>query len=90
MIDGTWKEAKKILRKSEYLSKLPRVSLKPNFSSQYDLRRGDTEGNLCTIEAAIEVLKINNEIENSQTIYEFYKLFLRSYKAGASGHKIKE
>ena len=90
LIDGTWKEARKILRKSDYLNKLPRISLEPNFKSQYDLRRGATDGNLCTIEAAIEVLKINNEIENSQTIYEFYKLFLRSYKAGASGHKIKE
>ncbi len=90
LIDGTWKEARKILRKSEYLDKLPRISLEPNFKSQYDLRRGATKGNLCTIEAASEVLKINNEIENSQSIYEFYKLFLRSYKAGASGHKLKD
>ncbi|MBW9157769.1 tRNA-uridine aminocarboxypropyltransferase [Clostridium tagluense] len=90
LIDGTWKEAAKILRKSDYLNKLPRISLEPNFKSQYDLRRGSKEGNLCTIEAAIEVLKINKEIENSQFIDEFYKLFLRSYKAGASGHKLKD
>jgi DTW domain-containing protein YfiP len=90
LIDGTWKEARKILRKSDYLNKLPRISLEPNFKSQYDLRRGATDGNLCTIEAAIEVFKKNNEVENSQAIYEFYKLFLRSYKAGASGHKLKE
>lgn len=90
LIDGTWKEARRILRKSDYLNKLPRISLEPNFKSQYDLRRGVTEGNLCTIEAASEVLKINNEIENSKVIDEFYRLFLRSYKAGASGHKLKE
>lgn len=90
LIDGTWKEARRILRKSDYLNKLPRISLKPNFKSQYDLRRGVTEGNLCTIEAASEVLKINNEIQNSKVIDEFYRLFLRSYKAGTSGHKLKE
>jgi DTW domain-containing protein YfiP len=90
LIDGTWKEARKILRKSDYLNKLPRISLEPNFKSQYDLRRGATEGNLCTIEAAIEVLKINNELENSQAIDNFYNLFLRSYKVGASGHKLKD
>ncbi|MGH4123879.1 MAG: tRNA-uridine aminocarboxypropyltransferase [Clostridium sp.] len=90
LIDGTWKEAAKILRKSDYLKKLPRISLEPNFKSRYDLRRGAKEGNLCTIEAAIEVLKINKEIENSQFIDEFYKLFLRSYKAGASGHRLKD
>jgi DTW domain-containing protein YfiP len=90
LIDGTWKEARKILRKSDYLNKLPRISLEPSFKSQYDLRRGAAEGNLCTIEAAVEVLKINNEIENSQVIGEFYDLFLRSYKAGAKGHKLKD
>jgi DTW domain-containing protein YfiP len=90
LIDGTWKEARKILRKSEYLNNLPRISLEPNFKSQYNLRRGAEEGNLCTIEAAIEVLKMNKEIEDSEAIDEFYKLFLRSYKAGASGHKLKE
>ena len=90
LIDGTWKEARRILRISDYLNKLPRISLEPNFKSQYDLRRGGAEGNLCTIEATIEVLKINNEIQNSQAVYEFYNLFLRSYKAGASGHKLKD
>jgi len=90
LIDGTWKEARRILRKSDYLNKLPRISLEPSFKSQYDLRRGAAEGNLCTIEAAVEVLKINNEIDNSQVIDEFYKLFLKSYKAGASGHKLKD
>lgn len=90
LIDGTWKEARKILRKSDYLSKLPRISLEPTFKSQYDLRRGAAEGNLCTIEAAVEVLKVTKEFENSQAIDGFYKLFLRSYKAGASGHKLKD
>lgn len=89
LIDGTWKEARKILRKSEYLNKLPRISLEPDFKSVYDLRRGVTDGNLCTIEAAVEVLKINDEFESSKIIHEFYNLFLRSYKAGASGHAIK-
>ena len=90
LIDGTWKEARKILRKSDYLNKLPRISLQPNFKSQYDLRKGAAEGNLCTIEAAVEVLKMNKEVEKSQVIDEFYKLFLKSYKAGASGHILKD
>jgi DTW domain-containing protein len=90
LIDGTWKEAGKILRKSEYLKTLPIISLKPDFKSEYDLRRGAGEGNLCTIEAAIEALKINNEIENANLIKKFYSLFIKSYKAGVSGHSLKE
>ncbi|MCB2294628.1 DTW domain-containing protein [Clostridium algoriphilum] len=88
ILDGTWKEARKIIRRSSYLKKVPIISLNPNFKSNYDLRRGASSGNLCTIEAAIEVFKINEEIENSQVIDEFYNLFLKSYKAGSSGHKI--
>ncbi len=71
IIDGTWKEARKIFRKSSYLENLPIISLDPNFKSNYDLRRGAQDGNLCTIEAAIEVLKINHEIENAQVVNEF-------------------
>ena len=88
IIDGTWKEARKIIRRSAYLEKLPIISLEPNFKYKYDLRRGAKSGNLCTIEAAIEVLKINGEIDNSQVINEFYDLFLKSYKAGSSGHEL--
>lgn len=89
LIDGTWKEARKIYRMSDYLKKLPIISLKPNHKSNYDLRRGG-KGNLCTIEAAIEALKLNGEIENSRIVEKFYNLFLRKYKASASGHVLKD
>lgn len=89
IIDGTWKEARRIFRLSTYLKKLQIISLEPNFKSNYDLRRGNKEGNLCTIETAIEVLKINGEFNTSQTVIEFYNLFLKGYKAGSSGHVVK-
>ncbi|MBU3101410.1 MULTISPECIES: tRNA-uridine aminocarboxypropyltransferase [Clostridium] len=88
IIDGTWKEARKILRKSFYLENLPIISLEPNFKSIYDLRRGAKDGNLCTIETAIEVLAISCDDKYSQVISDFYNLFLKSYKAGLSGHKL--
>ncbi|MBU3156310.1 DTW domain-containing protein [Clostridium estertheticum] len=88
IIDGTWKEARKILRKSSYLGNLPIISLEPNFKSIYDLRRGAKDGNLCTIETAIEVLSISGDKKHSQVINDFYNLFLKSYKAGLSGHKL--
>ena len=90
IIDGTWKEARKIFRKSSYLEKVPIISLEPNFKSIYDLRRGSKEGNLCTIEAAIDVLKISGEDKYSNIVNDFYNLFLKSYKAGSSGHKLKK
>ena len=90
ILDGTWKEARKIFRKCEFLKCLPIVSIEPNFASKYDLRRGAADGNLCTIEAAIEILKMNGEISTSQVIENYYNLFLKSYKAGVSGHKVRD
>jgi len=89
IIDGTWKEARKIFRRSAYLETLPIITLEPAFKSNYDLRRGVVDGNLCTIEVAMEVLKLNGETEPSQVINEFFNLFLKSYKAGSSGHQLK-
>lgn len=88
IIDGTWKEARKIFRKSEFLKDLPIVSIESNKASNYDLRRGAAKGNLCTIETCIEILKMNGEFETSQAIDDYYKLFLKNYKAGVSGHKV--
>lgn len=88
LIDGTWKEAQRIFRKSEYLKKLPLISIEPIYKSTFDLRRGAGEGSLCTIEAAIEVLNLNKENENAVIVKDFYDLFLKSYKAGANGHRL--
>jgi DTW domain-containing protein len=90
ILDGTWKEARKILRKSDYLKKLSRISLNPNYKSEYTLRKGATEGELCTIEAAIEVFKLNYEFENVQLIKSGYDLFMKNFKAGVNGLKLKE
>jgi len=89
ILDGTWKEARKIFRKSNFLKSLSIISIEPHNTSNYDLRRGAAEGNLCTIEAAIEILKMNGELETSQAIDDYYNLFLKSYKAGVNGHKIR-
>lgn len=88
IVDGTWREAWKIIRKSDYLKNLPILSLETNRVSKFTLRRVQEEGNLCTIEAAMELLKINDEDILSEEINKGFELFLKSYKAGASGHKI--
>jgi DTW domain-containing protein YfiP len=90
ILDGTWKEARKILRKSDCLKKLPRISLNPTHNSEYTLRKGATEGELCTIEAAMEVFKLNYEFDNALLIKKGYHLFLISFKASVNGMKLRE
>lgn len=90
LIDGTWKEARKIVRKSNYLKDLPIISINPDYESNFILRRGRVEGTLCTIEAAMEILKITGEIEQQQACEKYFEMFLRHYKAGANSHFPKE
>lgn len=90
LIDGTWKEARRIFRKSDYLKDLPLVSLKPACESKFSLRRGSVEGTLCTIEAAMEILKLTDEIEQEQIMGEYFNVFLKYFKAGISSHLPRE
>lgn len=90
LIDGTWQEARKIVRKSDYLKTLPLLSLSTEKDSIFNLRRGVKPGNLCTIEAAIEVVRMNGEQLAAGVMDDAYRLFLKSYKAGVCGHPLKD
>ncbi|WP_432472451.1 tRNA-uridine aminocarboxypropyltransferase [Amphritea sp. HPY] len=70
ILDGTWKEARKIVRKSPYLDPLPLLSLTPQNLSRYSLRRNPDASHLCTAEIAIELLasqqSFNKQAGNEQ------------------------
>lgn len=61
IIDSTWQQARKIMNKSPYLQRLPRIALTQK-NSTYQLRRNQIAEGLCTAEVAIDLLKQNNEI----------------------------
>lgn len=87
IIDGTWQEARKIFNRSQYLKELPLLTLNLDNESEFKLRRGIPDGGICTIEAAMKVLELNEEYSSAKALEETFELFQRSYKAGASGHK---
>lgn len=87
IIDGTWQEARKIFNRSPYLKELPLLTLNIDSESEFTLRRGIPEGGICTIEAAIKVLELNDEVVSAKVLEEIFELFQDSYKAGVSGHK---
>lgn len=57
LLDATWQEARKIFNKSPYLKNLPRAQIKPRQASQYQLRRNQLEGGMCTAECIMEILR---------------------------------
>lgn len=57
LIDSTWHGARRIHQRSPYLHALPRVALKPQVPSRYNLRKNQRESGLCTAECVIEILR---------------------------------
>lgn len=86
IIDATWQEARKMVRKSPWLSQLPRIALTPQQTSTYALRRNQQDGNLCTCEVGIELLNQLHEHQQAQQLQSYYDRFINTYHADKSGH----
>jgi DTW domain-containing protein YfiP len=56
VVDGTWSQAKKLVRKSPGLAALPRYAFRPPSPSEYRIRREPREDFVSTIEALMHVL----------------------------------
>jgi DTW domain-containing protein YfiP len=75
IIDATWQEARKIYNKSPYLKTTNKATLIPKNTSQYNLRRNQPQGGLCTIECIIEILKLKGENQLAKKLTEEFKSF---------------
>lgn len=58
ILDGTWNQAKTLLRDLPALQALPRYRLAPTAPSRYRIRREPNISSLSTIEAAVAALRI--------------------------------
>jgi DTW domain-containing protein YfiP len=75
IIDATWQEARKIYNKSPYLKATNKTILNSKNTSQYNLRRNQPKGGLCTVECIIELLKTTGENELANKLSEKFKSF---------------
>ncbi|WP_337878583.1 tRNA-uridine aminocarboxypropyltransferase [Rheinheimera sp.] len=82
MLDGTWREAKKMFRSSPYLDGFPVLGIQPEQASSYQLREAAHEHQLCTAEVAVEVLKLAGDTQASQDLALYFQHFRRNYIAG--------
>lgn len=81
MLDGTWREAKKMFR-SAYLSNLPVLGIHPEHASDYLLREAAHLHQLCTAEVAIEVLKLAQDPLAATTLANYFDVFRQAYLKG--------
>jgi DTW domain-containing protein YfiP len=67
MVDGTWWQARKLLKLNPAVAALPRVAFTPSRPSQYRIRRQPAEFCVSTIEALAEVLNVLEPSDQSFT-----------------------
>lgn len=78
MLDGSWREAIKMFRKSEYLHKFPLLSFAPETTATYALRKGVREFQFGTAEVAAMALEAMGETKNATSLSAWFALFVES------------
>lgn len=86
LLDGTWQEAKKMHNRSNWLQALPHCHLAIAEASSYQLRRNQKQGNLCTCEVGIHLLKATHNPKAADSLNEFFQHYLQVFQADKSGH----
>ncbi len=81
-LDGTWREAKKMIRKSPYLDNLPVLSITADKLSDYRLRVAPHAHQLGTAEVGILVLALAGEIEAAEKLEDHFIKFRDAYLMG--------
>jgi DTW domain-containing protein len=81
-LDGTWREAKKMIRKSPYLDNLPVLSITAEKLSDYRLRVAPHAHQLGTAEVAIMVLALAGENDAASKLEQHFIKFRDAYLLG--------
>lgn len=79
LLDATWQEARRIFKRSSYLSQLPVLSLTPVQLSRYRLRDSGRGDHLCTAEVAALCLQLADEHLAAQILEAYLDLFSEHY-----------
>jgi len=90
ILDGSWREAKKMFRKSPYLDKFPVLSINLDTQDErYRLRKATGDDRLATAEVAAHVLRTYGEIQSGETengdlLDLWFDTFNQQYQMGGS------
>ncbi len=87
LLDGSWREARRMFRRSPYLERFPVFSIQPEKLSEYVMRKSLNPNHLSTAEVAsvaFEQLGYENE---SETLFHWFKAFQEAYLLSKSRGK---
>jgi len=88
LLDGTWKQARKMYRQSQWLSEVPLLDLKHVLASEslahlgnYRVRKAAQAGQLATCEAAAAALSSCGEDRACEQLLDYFSIFNEHYVA---------
>ncbi|MFG6179302.1 tRNA-uridine aminocarboxypropyltransferase [Halomonas sp. THAF12] len=88
ILDGTWRQARRIFRRSPYLANLPVLPLSTDRLTRYRLRKPASSEHLCTAEVAVELLRQAGDVEAAGRLDDYFDVFNDSYAASRRHGKI--
>ncbi len=90
ILDGTWRQARRMFRKSPYLDTLPVLPLRTERETRYRLRKPASKAHLCTAEVAIELLRQSGDENAASVLDDYFDVFNDSYAESRYYRKIEE
>ncbi|RTR02017.1 tRNA-uridine aminocarboxypropyltransferase [Halomonas nitroreducens] len=89
ILDGTWRQARRIFRKSPYLAELPVLPLATERLTRYRLRKPASAAHLCTAEVAVELLRQSGDTQAAGLLDDYFDAFNDSYAASRRHEKLE-
>nr|WP_298379163.1 DTW domain-containing protein [uncultured Halomonas sp.] len=89
ILDGTWRQARRIFRKSPYLERLPVLPLHTERLTRYHLRKPASASHLCTAEVAAELLRQSGDTVAAEVLDDYFEVFNDSYAESRRHSKLE-
>ncbi|MBV0934647.1 tRNA-uridine aminocarboxypropyltransferase [Marinobacterium weihaiense] len=81
ILDGTWRQARRMFRHSRYLQHLPVIEPRTDRLSRYQLRRSTIDHHLCTAEVAVALLEQVGDQAAADHLEGYFERFNSRYIA---------
>ena len=81
ILDGTWRQARRMFRLSRYLDDLPVMQPSAAAISRYQLRQSVEKHHLCTAEVAAQMLREVSDDHSADVLDAYFDLFNAEYYA---------
>jgi len=81
LLDGTWKQGRRMLTLSRWLDAVPRLALPETLLRGYAVRKSRLSHQLSTAEAGALCLQLAGELDQAETLLDYFALFNLHYLA---------